>query len=391
MASLPPDIQESLEYARMRLINRFPFFGHLALYLKTHIDNETCPTMSVDNRGNLYINEKFARQLSSEGWIFVLAHEVMHLATLSHVRFPPGGIWPLFNIASDLAINHMLAESRLPFPEVPMKPVYGGQFEKYKNWPTEAIYYDLLKNYPDINKLMSEIAKNGEWSDDSAERCNGGGKGEASEEEKTIWKQRVAGARVVAKSAGNMPGALEDFINNLLNPKRDWRKEVRMYASYALRGKWTWRRKGRRTGDVVRTPGRDREPPIAAVYVDTSGSMSDEERLRSLSEGAEIIRLCGGKGRLLLGDCQIYYDGEVTPDSMRKLPLQRGGTDFRVVFEAIEGWQRNPDLLIGFSDMEGPFPEVAPDFPVIWCKPTWADRAPTSSIAPWGKNVEIEI
>ena len=187
-----------------------------------------------------------------------------------------------------------------------------------------------------------------------------------------------------------MPGNLEAFVTTLLKPKQDWRKYLRHTASTYLKGNWTWKQISRRTSGQVRTPGREKNLPTAVIYIDTSGSISNDDLTRFLSETAEIIRLGGGKCRLLLGDAEIYYDGNVTTsDIASTLPVQRGGTDFRVLFEKIAESKTRPSILVGFTDLCGPFPDELPGFKTVWCVPggSWEHKGQ----APFGDVIKVDV
>jgi predicted metal-dependent peptidase len=409
--------------ARVKLLVDFPFFAQLAMYLDPHI-SRGLPTAGVDPKGKLWINPDFIDKAEIEDMVFIIAHEVMHLVDMCHDRFPAGGCHTCWNKANDVAINRLILDSniQLPRPEFikPLCKECSSDYAKYDNMITEKIYHDMYCNQdhsdPDDGEsgegdqdgenqggegdqdgdggqkegpgrdCGASPAGSNEWWDDSGCRCK---KGKMSDEDAAKWKQRAAAAAATAKGRGNMPGNLEEFMTTLLAPRQNWRKELRIASSHYLKGRWTWRKVGRRTAGVVRTPGRDPAPPLAVIYTDTSGSMSDDELQRCFSEAAEIVKQVGGKCRLLLGDAEIYYDGDVDMEALKKLPVQRGGTDFRPIFEKLAETSTVPDIFIGFTDLGGPFPD-RPDFVnrVIWCVPKHNEY---KGEAPWGRVIEVEL
>jgi len=66
----------------------------------------------------------------------------------------------------------------------------------------------------------------------------------------------------------------------------------------------------------------------------------------------------------------------------------RGGTDFRPVFEWVDDTlSRNeglPDLVAYLTDGFGPFPKVAPPYPVVWLMPEGSEVVP-----PFGLRINI--
>ncbi len=223
----------------------------------------------------------------------------------------------------------------------------------------------------------------GYWWDNSADDFTDSN---VNDEQASEWKQRCASAAAEARAAGKLPGALGQFVTDLVQPQRNWRRELRLAAHRALRRRYDWKRVSRRTAGVVRTPGKSPYMPTAVCYIDTSGSMSDEDIREAVIEVADIIKHGGGKGYLILGDAEIYFCGEVTRDALKTLPVQRGGTDFRPIFQKIEDDDLKPQIFIGFTDLEGPFPPIQPKYPVIWCRPKgWKGEAP------FGKIIDIEL
>ena len=58
-----------------------------------------------------------------------------------------------------------------------------------------------------------------------------------------------------------------------------------------------------------------------------------------------------------------------------------GGTDFRPVFEEIKKRGVQPQFLVYLTDGYGTYPDIAPDYPVLWLS--------TGSKPPWGQYVAI--
>jgi len=62
----------------------------------------------------------------------------------------------------------------------------------------------------------------------------------------------------------------------------------------------------------------------------------------------------------------------------------RGGTDFRPVFEHVDKEPIQPACLIYLTDLEGPYPTVPPDFPVLWV-------CSTDKEATWGETIRLDV
>src|SRR6516162_1062337 len=94
----------------------FPHFAGLVQTVRVSLD-ERVPTMGIFASGRLVANRRFVGQLKENELIFVLAHEIFHLALRTHDRAV--GSDPLqFNYAHDYIINDIL-RGELGFQHVP--------------------------------------------------------------------------------------------------------------------------------------------------------------------------------------------------------------------------------------------------------------------------------
>jgi predicted metal-dependent peptidase len=58
------------------------------------------------------------------------------------------------------------------------------------------------------------------------------------------------------------------------------------------------------------------------------------------------------------------------------------GTSFVPVFEWAARAQYRPDVLVYFTDAEGDFPSVVPDYPVVWL-------VKGKARVPWGERIQL--
>ena len=112
----------------------FVQFPHLCLY-KGMLDffvSEEVDTIGIFPSGKMILNEKWFSSLSVEDAKFIVMHEIMHLAFLTHKRCKEESDKELVNFAHDLVINYMLCEE-FNFDYPPASGVYiGDVFEDYK-------------------------------------------------------------------------------------------------------------------------------------------------------------------------------------------------------------------------------------------------------------------
>lgn len=377
MVPIEQETWDRMTKARYHLFMEHPFFGEIASYIRPK-PSMAIETACITNKGEFLINPEFANKANASDFVFILAHEAMHIVNGTLDRFPKGGVHQLWNAAGDIAINYLIVNAGISLPrEELIKPLYKG-FENFFGQTHEEIYEKLFK---DAKKSLAKMK--GKWIDESC-TCEEFFDG-MSEAEKATWVQRISAAAESARQAGKLPGNMEHFLAKLTEPKRNWKRILRLSVQSCLKKAFTWRKPNKRTMSMnIITPGKISKSPDVVVYIDTSGSISDADMNEALSEMTGILQAAGGTGTLILGDAVVYYFGEVDKKQLMKLPVQRGGTDFNPVFEAIKEHKLKPKVFIGFSDLCGPFPATPPEYSVLWVKPS----AYQNGTAPFGKIID---
>jgi len=110
----------------------------------------------------------------------------------------------------------------------------------------------------------------------------------------------------------------------------------------------------------------------AVVAIDTSGSISQDQLTKALSEiwglaqAFRSVRLF-----LMTCDADVWDTMELKNGNKAKLLKMKmrggGGTDFRPVFKKIKKeYQNLIDCLVFFTDGYGDFPDKKPFYPVYW-------------------------
>ena len=118
----------------------FPHLSGLAAAVRVAIDNSV-PTMGVFASGRLVANTEFTAKLSANDLIFVLAHELLHLALRTHDR-AVGSRHLEFNYAHDYIINDMLRHA-LGVSTIPMG---GLDMPGARDKSAEEIVLDMRRN-----------------------------------------------------------------------------------------------------------------------------------------------------------------------------------------------------------------------------------------------------
>ena len=119
--------------SRMALQAGWQFFGYLLSDLSTCLTYDM-DTMAVDDFGNIYINPYFMLNVLSDAeTVGVLAHEVLHIANLTHFRGANIKNFKLWNIATDYIMNRDLIKMGLTLPSFGCIPENKGGKEDYAN------------------------------------------------------------------------------------------------------------------------------------------------------------------------------------------------------------------------------------------------------------------
>lgn len=434
------DVETKLSAARTRLILDKPFLGALVLRLPMKAgDPQWCKTTATDAR-TLYYNPAYIDQLSLDQTQFVLAHEVMHCA-LSHFARRQHRDRHRWDVACDFAINPLLINDGLtPTPDALVLQEYDGMTaeeiyplldENPEQEPHDQHLYDDSESEGQGNQPPPSSAPSppppqqennqqsksneqpgdgdGNGTGEQSSSGGGGGNGEdreaqpdpessgasqpppLTESERSAlavqWQQRLAGAAQQAMQAGKLGGAMARLVDHLLQPQLPWRMLLARYMTSIARDDYSYSRpSSRREGDAIMPSLRSAQTDLV-VALDTSGSIGDDEIGEFVAEVNAIKGQMRARITVLACDAKLAADGpwEFEPWEEIELPDTLhggGGTDFQPVFDWTGARDRQPDLLVYFTDAEGDFPDLEPHFPVVWLV---KGKLPV----PWGTRIQL--
>lgn len=340
------------------------------------------PTAATDGRF-IWLNETFMEGLTPSERLGVLCHEISHdqfdhphqtkaFRERGTIPAPSDGRLLPFdaktcNIAQDAIINKMLLESGITLP-------------------TSRIEFRWVSD--DMSWLhVYERLIDGGSADGSADGSGdghggfdlhiepGAGQGEADQEAR---KHALAEAIAAGEKAGKVPMAMRRWLDKLRDSYIPWTKVladilVRVNGQDSL----DWHRMNRRHFMLINSvvPRRKSEhcPPIVFV-VDTSGSTSRFVK-QFLSEVGCVAHDLSPKAiHVLWTTTRVEHVDtleEADAIDVAKLTIRgSGGTDLRKAFEYVacdpEGViDSQPAAMVVLTDSETPWPDTAPDYPVI--------------------------
>jgi predicted metal-dependent peptidase len=204
------------------------------------------------------------------------------------------------------------------------------------------------------------------------------------------WAIAVNNAANFAASQGDVPGYLKEFLDEVRKPTVPWKDALWEFVQQSYNSlDFRWSRPNRNylpSGLYLPSLVGEQMPPVV-IGEDTSFSVYRELTLQFRGEMAAILEQTRPeKIYHLQADTRITKIVEMEPgDEFDNEVAGRGGTDFRPLFQWVEKEFINPACAIYMSDLDGPFPEREPDYPVLWLCP------PGSPNPPWGRKLEMSF
>jgi predicted metal-dependent peptidase len=371
-----------------------PFFATIALSLRVveTDDPAVCPRASVDGR-TLWVNVPWFARLPLEERIAIIAHEVMHVALGHHLR---QGLrdHKLWNIACDLAINHILlmAGYRLP----PRCCIPGeGPFKSYPGGLSAEEYYEMLKADQSVQAQVDKSWREGNLGEviphpalnggNESSADNVAGRAQAEAELRGMLQRAVSRE----KARGNLPGALARYIDELMQPRVDWRSLLREYVQATVKASYTWLPPNRRHvwRGIYLPSMRGESRGEVVVAIDTSGSIDQEELTAFITELNSILDAWPGtKAYVVYCDCKVHRVDEYASEDLPIKPAEMpgdGGTSHVPVWEWLAEQDIYPTVVVCLTDGDTQFGND-PGVPVVWC--LTKDQA-----IPFGQKVVMEI
>ena len=394
-AKLDREVREILITARVGLLLKASFFGNLATRLKLVNADEWCATAATDGR-NFYYNTRFIKMLRPKEVEFLFGHEVLH-CVYDHFGRRGDRNPQLWNIADDFCVNADLKKHHVGEFITSVPCLYD---HKYDGMSAEEVYDILYEKADkiDINDLLNKMIDDHIDGDDEQDGSGSGdgdqeGKGrpKLSKEERQQIRDEIKEAMLAAASAsdaGNIPAGVKRLIQELTEPKMNWRELLRMQLESTIKSDFTWMRASRKGWhmDAV-MPGMKVDPMIdIAIAIDASGSI-DERMLKDfLGEVQGIMdSFPAYKIHIITFDTDTYnpaqYDSDNLDDICDYEVAGGGGTDFDCIFKYLKDNEIEPKRLVVFTDGY-PFGSWGDE---NYADTVWILHGTTSIVPPWGQ------
>lgn len=386
-----------------------PHLAGLAAAVRIELD-ERVPTMGVFASGRLLANPAFAGRLSGSDLVFVLAHELLHLALRTHAR-ARGSAALEFNYAHDYIINDMLRHAL----GVATIPAGGLDMPGAREKSAEEIVIEMRRSGTFMNS-RSQVWEGAvvtiEQVLGAARQARPGTMGDVldAERERELFPEDCADqaerARAIrdlaakglalAKAMGAMrcrgveAGSMQKTVQARRGLYRTpWHVALQTWLDGASAGERTFVRASRRGADRpdIVLPGRKRHAWMLNVVLDTSASMSDDIPA-ALGALADFCAMAGIDDiRVVQCDTVVTADEVLSPSALADYEISGyGGSDLTPALQALAEDPRVSAAIV-ITDGDIVYPPHPVPYAVLWALPA---RCEGSFHPPYGRVVAME-
>lgn len=362
--------RQAILKARIALVLKQPFFGNLAMRLTLKNADSWLTTAATDGR-HFYYNSEFILKLPTNQMMFLFCHELLHCA-YDHMNRGRGYNRDLANIAMDYVVNSDCIKYNLG-QKITVVPILHDR--KYEDWNFEQVYADLIKNAKQINieDLLDQLLDdhmdgndgkgNGDGKDGDSDKDGKGNRpNPMTPEERQAIKDEFKEAMLAAAQsagAGNTPGNIKRMINELTQPKINWRELITQQIQSTVKNDYTWSTPNKKhfsQGFVLPNMRKDQAIDVC-VAIDTSGSIGQDQLNNFFGEINGIMQSYDDyKVKIWCFDTSVHnpqdYDTSTGDDLVNYEPKGFGGTDFDVNWTWMKHEGVEPKLFIVFTDGE---------------------------------------
>ena len=373
--------------------------GILMMGKKEVVDH--IPTACTNGRDEMY-GKAFIEKLDDKGLGFVVIHEALHKAGRHMQTWEK--LWKLdpqtANHAMDYWVNLTIIK-RDPSGDMVTMPKLGGK---------EIGLYD--RRFDNMNiKQIFDILRQEKQERGKDPNGDGDGGGEGFDEHdwegaKELTKEEVEqlakevdqalrqGQIAAQKMHGDAAGGMNRDIDDLLNPKVDWRELLREFVTATCSGRdfSSWRKPNRRflSQDIIMPSLVSERVDHMVIGIDTSGSIGGPELTQFLTEVVAIAEHVNpDKVDLIYWDAtvaghEVYNNATLATLVNSTKPKGGGGTDPACVPKYLDKHGIKPECVIMLTDgYIGSWGEW--DVPILW-----AICGGNKVIAPNGKTIHVE-
>lgn len=341
-----------IDSLKRKMLIKYPFFGSTITNVEYQelLDIDTAAT----DGNKIYYNPEFLGGLTIEEQIFILAHEVCHIA-FNHISRRKDKDKNLWNIATDAVINQLLKKDGLKMLDGLI------DIPEAIDYDAETYYEKLLqgqKENPDFDRKAGNDSHE-MWENTDIKEI---GKTDALEKEDDISEKDAfkKNRELKKKQLEDLKRSLikDTVTSNEFNMSNvgsassliDWRYILKETINYDV--DWSYKNAIIENG-VITANLEDKALPVTEILLDTSGSINEDLLRTFLRECKNILKhskvLVGCFDTIFYGFKELRTEQDI--DNMRF--VGGGGTNFDV---AVGAFSRRSENKIIFTDGEARMP-----------------------------------
>jgi len=412
--------RDRLIRARTLLTQSHAFYASLALHMEPREDAGV-PTAEVDGK-HMFYNPNYVTGLTEPELIGLVVHETKHIALLHHVR--RGGRDPAeWNVSCDLAINPGLIAEGFTLPKgALLDPTFAGmsaeqiyaerQRRKQQPQPPQDQDQDPdadqdgdpAQDQPGANDPGQDQDDDGQDGDGGQSQAGGdpGGCGgvrdayleegqgvDAAAAETEAMVRQCAAVAARGAGEGGLPDAISRLLDELNQPRVNWREEFGRFVDSVASSQPTWNRLDRRMLALgYSLPGRTPDAVEEMVcFVDSSASIPRDgatafaSEVQAMLDTGRVSRIHVVSVDDAVRNVQVFELG----DTVAKLDIKGGGgTRFDVAFDWLADNAPDAAAAIYLTDLDVWSDEWGrpPACPVLWTVYGGKRWAPFGEIIP---------
>ena len=335
---------------KVKLHLKDPFLGCIAMQVKW---KETKTGTASTTGGTIYYSPSFFEDYDTAEQVAIIAHECMHIALQHTTRAETFNLEDrqLYNICADYVINYELSKMGFRMPPCGLHCP-----DEYKGMSTEQIYHALKEKdlSPNLLQAIMETAVTPEDLDPDPNEQN--------------QVRKILNVAHNTHTWDTSNGEFSREFQRLMHPKLPWWKILRNYVNEFIKDNYSWSRPSKRFDDIYMPSVVDEEIfRNAAVYIDVSGSVSEDlvskfvSETKKMHKDFELSHLRIAYFSVEINQVTDMYDSWVQPESCDT----GGGTVIDPVYKDIN--QLHPTVAIIFTDGYFEAPQIKCKYPIIWC------------------------
>jgi len=349
----PEDRIKKAHIALMKHPETALYSGVMMLGKSEVIDD--CPTAKTDGL-NKYYGRKFIEGLTDLNLRALILHENLHVA-LNHIgrfkkeyRKNPQHM----NICADYVVNDVINHLEdKDLCELPEGCLYE---EKYHNWSVN----EILKDLDEQEQSQNSDTGQSELQPLDEHDFEGNGQAMTPQEQKEMAQKIENALKEGSILAGKVGAKIPRAIDELFEPKIDWREMMREFISSTCRGndEFTWRKFNKRMlpNDLYLPSMENESVGELVIACDTSGSISQHDLTIFATELQSICStITPDLIRLLWWDSDVVSEQIFKPEHYQDISkilkvAGGGGTYLSCVSEYITEERINAEAIIVFTD-----------------------------------------